>query len=175
MNTRLSTLCNEKLPDIVDTPALTGEYFPGFPLNGAAALRFGRDETKDGRLRLHVNQAKVCRKTIHAGSNLKPGLMTVYCHTCRLLVGWSLLDEPETVRTCYNVFKHRNFAKGYEPPDNPYGSDNGNDSDEQGEGDADSVYSSGADNATEDEDRSAEILDDSASDSEMNFSDGTSD
>ena len=113
----------------------TGEYFPGFPLNTAKALRFRKDEFPDGRVRLHVSQAKVCSKKIHASKHLKPGkkvfgcppvffflctirsprtyviwclkswkksalvgLFTVYCHGCRLLVGWSLLDEPETVR-----------------------------------------------------------------------------
>mmetsp|Transcript_67104 Transcript_67104/g.108792 ORF Transcript_67104/g.108792 Transcript_67104/m.108792 type:complete len:120 (+) Transcript_67104:2770-3129(+) len=68
-------------------------------------------------MKLHVSQADVCNKKKYEANDLKPGLFLAYCHSCRLCVGWSFLDEAETVRTCYNVFKHRNFAPGWEPPD----------------------------------------------------------
>jgi hypothetical protein len=32
-----------------------------------------------------------------------------------LFAGHSFLDEAETVRTCYNVFRHRDFLKDWKP------------------------------------------------------------
>jgi hypothetical protein len=40
----------------------------------------------------------------------------VYCQSCALLLGWSFLDEPETVRTVYDVFRHWKFLGEWTPP-----------------------------------------------------------
>ena len=43
------------------------------------------------------------------------GVALVYCQSCALLVGWSFLDEPETVRTVYDVFRHWRFLGEWTP------------------------------------------------------------
>lgn len=40
----------------------------------------------------------------------------MYCQSCSKLLGWSWLDEPETVRTIYDVFRHWTLLGSWTPP-----------------------------------------------------------
>ena len=71
------------------------------------------DEKKDGspKPRKKASDEMVCHKKVYAKNNLKPGLLTVHCLYCCVNVGFSFLDDPETIRTCYNLFWHRKMLR----------------------------------------------------------------
>jgi len=98
-------------PMIACFPKQTGELFPHNPLNRHRALRFTKDEQDStGAYKLHVKQASVCAKKIYTEKSLKPGICTVYCQHCNILVGFSLLDEAERLQTIYDIFSHRDWV-----------------------------------------------------------------
>jgi hypothetical protein len=101
---------------------VTGEWFPNHQVRKSAgkflsAKRYRADETKDGspKPRRDIAMSHVCHKKLYVRNNLKPGLLTVHCLYCCVNVGFSFLDQPETVRTCFRLFWHRKMVQGEIP------------------------------------------------------------
>ena len=101
---------------------VTGEWFPNHSVRKSAgkflsAKRYRDDETKDGspKSRSQIAMSHVCHKKLYVRNNLKPGLMTVHCLYCCVNVGFSFLDQPETVRTCFKLFWYRKMVQGEIP------------------------------------------------------------
>jgi hypothetical protein len=102
---------------------LTAEYFPNNPVRKTPtgdllqARRYLADERRDGsRKTLREECADcVCNKHLYTGKNSNPGLLTVHCMYCCVNVGFSFLARPESVRTCFNLFWHRQMLR--EPRD----------------------------------------------------------
>ena len=100
-----------------DSWLVTGEWFPNNPVRKSAGKflspkRYLDDETKDGSLKSlkQISKSCVCHKKVYAHNNLKPGLLTVHCLYCCVNVGFSFLEQPETVRTCFKLFWHREMV-----------------------------------------------------------------
>ena len=99
---------------------LTGEWFPHNPLRKTrtgefvSGKRYAADERKDGSPKSlqEISQDNVCHKKVYTRNNLKPGLLTVHCMYCSVNVGFSFLDQPESVRTCFKLFRHRKMSRG---------------------------------------------------------------
>ena len=106
-----------------DSWLVTGEWFPNNPVRKRAGKflstkRYLDDEKKDGSPKSvkQISKSCVCHKKVYAHNNLKPGLMTVHCMYCCVNVGFTFLDQPETVRTCFKLFWHREMVK-FDSPD----------------------------------------------------------
>ena len=148
---------------------LTGEWFPHNPVRRKATGTFVRakryliDEKKDGsrKPRNKASDEMVCHKKVYAHNNLKPGLLTVHCLYCCVNVGFSFLEEPETVRTCYNLFWHRKMLRGDEDETNEEEEEEGDDEDEEdcGAGDEEEYDVEALEKEEEDEDEEYEIED----------------
>jgi len=100
-----------------DSWLVTGEWFPNNPVRKSAgkflsAKRYLDDETKDGSPKSlkQISKSCVCHKKVYAHNNLKPGLLTVHCLYCCVNVGFTFLEQPETVRTCFKLFWHREMV-----------------------------------------------------------------
>jgi len=137
---------------------LTGEWFPHNPVRRQSTGSFVRakryliDEKKNGSLkpRNKASDETVCHKKLYAHNNLKPGLLTVHCLYCCVNVGFSFLEEPETVRTCYNLFWHRKMLRGDEDETNEEEEPEGDD--EQTDGGEDQLSAREVDDEVEEDD-----------------------
>mmetsp|Transcript_79778 Transcript_79778/g.129311 ORF Transcript_79778/g.129311 Transcript_79778/m.129311 type:complete len:149 (-) Transcript_79778:1993-2439(-) len=90
----------------------SGEYFPNHPITGRVR-RYGFDELKNGRLKtsyIRKTQDALCVKNAPTYRNFSPGIFTVYCAQCCLMLGFSLLDRQESVRTAFEIFLCRRFC-----------------------------------------------------------------
>ena len=98
---------------------VTGEFFPNNPVRKNAGKflsvkRYSADEKKDGRSKSlrEISKSSVCNKKVYERNNLKPGLLTVHCLYCCVCVGFSFLEQPETLRTCFKLFWLRKMVRG---------------------------------------------------------------
>jgi hypothetical protein len=70
------------------------------------------DEESNGRLktgRTRKKQDVLCTKHAPSFRSFSPGIFTVYCAGCSLMLGFSLLDQSESVRTAFEIFFCRDF------------------------------------------------------------------
>jgi len=90
----------------------SGEYFPNHPIT-SRVRRYGFDELNNGRLKtsyIRKTQDALCVKNAPTYRNFSPGIFTVYCAQCCLMLGFSLLDRQESVRTAFEIFLCRRFC-----------------------------------------------------------------
>ena len=148
---------------------LTGEWFPHNPVRRKATGTFVRakryliDEKKDGsrKPRNKSSDEMVCHKKVYAHNNLKPGLLTVHCLYCCVNVGFSFLEEPETIRTCYNLFWHRKMLRDDEDETNEEEEEEGDDEEQDngGAGDEEESDDEAVEQEEEDEEEEYEMED----------------
>jgi hypothetical protein len=70
------------------------------------------DEEANGRVKTARSRKKqdgLCTKHAPTFRGFSPGVFTVYCAGCSIMLGFSLIDQCESVRTAFEIFFCRNF------------------------------------------------------------------